>query len=260
MDKREKENLRKQEDAALVHFLAWLLGTAVLSVILLAAKRYRVNFRVDELDLAEGIVGASGVVAIVAAIAAVAAVVWAVVSHRSGKKLVYPVGTALFLAGLTLDALVIRKDNDGTMISGLLAVYAVWAALALVYYFYQRDFFAVALTGAEGILWVWFYSRLGRSTASYVLLVLEVLILAGVAVVAYEARKNKGALRLGSRTVQLFPPKANYGLIYLSCVLMLVVLVASLLLVGGGIPTGVFYAVPVAWLFIMAVYYTVKLM
>ena len=91
-------------------------------------------------------------------------------------------------------------------------------------------------------------------------LVLAAVLFVAVAAFARYLQGSKGVLRQGRLTLRILPVKANYLLIYVSCALMLVFLVATLFLIGGGIPTGVFYAVPVAWLFIMAVYYTVKLM
>ena len=85
----------------------------------------------------------------------------------------------------------------------------------------------------------------------------QVLIV--VAAVAAAAQRSEGVLTLKEKKLELLPKTANYLLIYISCVLMALVLIASLIL-GTGVGEMVYYAVPTAWVLIMAVYYTVKLM
>ena len=65
-----------------------------------------------------------------------------------------------------------------------------------------------------------------------------------------------GILKLGGKELRLFPKNANYAMLYVTCIVVAAVLVAALLL--GSLP--VLYGVMVAWLLIMAVYYTVRLM
>lgn len=260
MNKREKEQMRRQEDAALNKFLYWAAGAAILDFILLAIRRYRVDFTVDELELAEAVLLGSQVATFVLLALAVLAGIWAVRRWRKGKRSYFPGALTVFLAGGALAAYVVWHDSDGLKIYTLVAVYVVAAVLALIYYLYQRDFFLIALVSAASILGVWLFSQLGRRLYAYVVLALAAVLFVAVAAFARYLQGSKGVLRQGRLTLRILPVKANYLLIYVSCALMLVFLVATLFLIGGGIPTGVFYAVPVAWLFIMAVYYTVKLM
>ena len=83
--------------------------------------------------------------------------------------------------------------------------------------------------------------------------------LTAMAAVAAAVQRGKGALNLKGKRIELLPKTANYILIYVSCVLMALVLIASMV-IGTGVGEMVYYAVPAAWALIMAVYYTVKLM
>ena len=85
--------------------------------------------------------------------------------------------------------------------------------------------------------------------------------LAAVAVVALawlcrKAQTENGMLELNGKNVRLFAKDANYALLYLGAIILLVVLILAAI----GINQMALYAVTVAWLLIAAVYYTVKLM
>lgn len=55
MDKREREKQRHQEDEALNKLVWWVCGAAALFLLLIVAKRYRVNYVVSETGLAAGV-------------------------------------------------------------------------------------------------------------------------------------------------------------------------------------------------------------
>lgn len=261
MDKREKEKQRQQEDQALNKLLCWVCGAAVLIVILMLAKRYRVNFTVDELELAQGVFYASRVAAILGLVLAVAmgGLYWYRI--RAGKKDAWPAGLAVFFLGLAVGSFAVWHDSSSSTRTDFVIVLIIaTAVLALVYYLYQRDFFVIAVALVVGFLGVWLISRLGRSKWTYLFTALAWVLFVAAVVGAQMLRKNKGTLKVKDREVRLLPVKANYVLILVSAGLMGILLIAALALAGAGIPATVFYAVPVAWGLIMAVYYTVKLM
>lgn len=260
MDKREKERLRRQEDEALNKLIWWVCGSAALFLLLIVAKRYRVNFTKDEVGLAMGVFTAAQVMTFVALALAAAGVVLAVLRGRNGKPWGKLAGAAVFFSGLSVCALAIWQDGSGNKIdlAALLAV--IVAVLAMAYYLYQRDFFVIAVTVAVDIVGVWLFSRVGQSSWRYLFLAMAVvLVVAGVICLAY-LKKSRGIVKVGEQEVRIFLVRANYPLMMVSGVLMVAVLIAAQFLMGSGIPVTVFYAVPVAWALIMAVYYTVKLM
>ena len=127
------------------------------------------------------------------------------------------VSTALyFCAQITL----VFQESGVRMLFWLVPA---WAALALVYYLYQREFFLSALVSGVGVLGLWFVRHAGASSvytigAVAVSLVLAVMMLwmslAAIAIAAF---------------------------------------------VGGALSYYLLYAM-VAWLFALLVYYTVKMM
>lgn len=259
MDKREKEKQRRQEDEALNKLVWWVCGAAVLFLLLIVAKRYRINFTVSEVDVSKGVLAAAQIATFAGLALAAVGVVLAVLRGRSGKPWDKPAGAAVFCAGLSVCALAVWQGTSNRIdLASLLTV--IVAVLAMAYYLYQRDFFVIAVTVAVDIVGVWLFARVGQSSWRYLFLaVAVVLVLAGVVFLAY-LKKSKGIVKVGAQEVRVFPAKANYPLMMVSGVLMAAVLVAAQFLMGGGIPVTVFYAVPVAWALIMAVYYTVKLM
>jgi len=80
--------------------------------------------------------------------------------------------------------------------------------------------------------------------------------LVGAAVVFRVMQAAEGKLRLKGNWVEVLPKSANYALLYVTCGVVAAVVIAALLL--GGL--AVLYGVLVAWLLILAVYYTVRLM
>ena len=85
--------------------------------------------------------------------------------------------------------------------------------------------------------------------------VLAVVVLVA-AVFFRKAQTNQGKLTLSGKLVRLLPKTANYPLLYVTCALVLAILVAVLLL--GSLT--LLYGILVGWLLILAVYYTVRLM
>ena len=87
--------------------------------------------------------------------------------------------------------------------------------------------------------------------------ILLALILIGTALTAFLCAKNRGRLRLGGRTLRLFPDGFNPLLFYFICVLWAVVLIACLLFGSGFAFYAMFAAIAVE--LIGAVYYTFQL-
>ena len=137
-----------------------------------------------------------------------------------------------------------------------IAVPAV-AVLALIYYLYQHEFFLIAVLSALGILAVHLVPRADLSALiAYGYAVALAVILAAALLFSRKLQTSGGILKLGGKELRLFPKNANYAMLYVTCIVVAAVLVAALLL--GSLP--VLYGVMVAWLLIMAVYYTVRLM
>ena len=129
-----------------------------------------------------------------------------------------------------------------------------WAALALVYYLYQREFFLSALVSGVGVLGRWFVRHAGASSFYTIGAVAVILVLA----VMMLWLKGHGGRLFSGEAGQLLPEEAGYPLMLLSCVISLAA-IAIAAFVGGALSYYLLYAM-VAWLFALLVYYTVKMM
>lgn len=269
MDNREKLEKQRQrtekqrrEDAALTKTLYWLVGAVLLEGLLFLIKRFLVDYEITEesVNLAimvSYVVGAAAVVGVVLAVVFIALAVMRRKKNGAQGFLIWALG--VFSLGLgVMCALIWRYRADA--VSLLMYLIPVAAVLALIYYLYQREFFSEALCSALGILGVWLvFKNVYQSPSMYAAIAGVAVLLVLVAVFTGLLQSKKGALALKSGPVQILPEKASYVLIYISCVIGLAVIAAALVL-GGSINVMLYYAAPVAWVLIMAVYHTVKLM
>ena len=136
------------------------------------------------------------------------------------------------------------------------------AVLALIYYLFQRDFFSISVISACGILCLQLYRKSFllhrlRITCGFVL---AFLLLAAAVVVLILLQKGKLTLpsTLDKLVHTLVPKEANFPLLYVTCALVAALL--ALTLIFGGTIAYYLLFVLAGWLFIMAVYYVVKLM
>ncbi len=130
--------------------------------------------------------------------------------------------------------------------------------LAVVHELYPAEFFLVGCDGALGLLGVWVCDRgLGGqyTMLCYAYVAVAVVLMAAAALLSYKAQRQDGELILGGKSLRVFAKGANCTPVYLGTLVALAVLAAAVL----GIRAAALYAVSVAWLLVMAVYYTVKI-
>ena len=117
----------------------------------------------------------------------------------------------------------------------------------------------ITLQSAFSRLGVWICGEGLNSTRSvlcYVYVaVAAVAVLIG-ALLCRKAQSGEGEMEWNGKKLRLFPKDANYAILYAGALVALAVLAAAAL----GVVQMVLYGVAVAWILIMAVYYTVKLM
>ncbi len=260
MDKKEKTERQRQEDIALNKALFWMVAAAALVALLRLAERYYINFETTdaEINLAWNIGRFLPFLPVVGLLLAAACVYWLLRCSKAGKAAVLPTVLVAFFAGFAVCSFMVWRFGMGGV---QLMTYVIIgsAVLALLYYLYQRDFVVVGLACGLGMLGLWAIFREGKTTRLYIGVTLLLLVLAGLAVLARLLQKKHGVLSIKGREIELLPKGANYALIYVTCAIM-VLLLAIALIAGGVLSAMAYYAIPVAWLLIMAVYYTVKLM
>ena len=255
MDRNEREARRHQEDRALNKALIWVGVAIVLEFLLVLVNRYYINYNTSTESI-------NRVLAIQAALvglrwaslaALVVCVVWMLVQLSKNGNAVLPGVLAIAAGGLLLCSHVILTFRDAGLRMMFWMVPA-WAALALVYYLYQREFFFSAVISGLGLLGLWFV-RHASPLGLYTILVVVVLVLLTLGL--FLLKKKDGLFQLGKGKARLLPAEANYSLIFLSFVVSLVV-IALAAFVGGSMAYYLLYAM-VAWLFALLVYYTVKM-
>ena len=260
MDKRkDAERVRleraRQEDAALNRVLIIIVGAVVLEAILFLLNRFYVSYTIDDIARVQAILAAVKVLLVAFPICFVGSLVWLLAARKNGRRMLLPGICTGSFAALSICAVAARFFRESG-IPALCVLVPALAALGLVYYLYQREFFVVAAASAGGLLGVWLIRRGTGRLVLYPYLILAALALVAAVVLAVMLQKNQGVLKRDGRDVQILPRNANYVMIYVTCALVAAVLIAALA-VGGQV---ILYAALVAWLLIMAVYYTVKLM
>ena len=154
--------------------------------------------------------------------------------------------------------LINRFIPDTAVIHWLTVLVPVVAVLAMIYYLFQHDFFCITVISACGILCLQlyrsnFYPHPTLIRCGYIL---AFLLLAAAVVVLILIQCGKRPMPL--KVDKLVPQDANYLLLYITCALIALSLLLTL--IWGGAAAYYLLFVLVAWLFVTAVYYIVKLM
>lgn len=256
MDKRERAERAKQEEAAMNRVLIWIGGSVVLEALLLLLNRYYVNYQVKDIEIAMALRNVFSVLAVVLPVCFLGCLAWWVTSWKKGSRRVMP-QVLTTIAGVLAACALIVHFYDKTGVKALYVGVPCLAVLALIYYLYQREFFFSAALSALGLLGVKVAAQAESSPlVGYgYLAVLAVLVLAG-AVCFRLLQSHKGFWSVKGKAKEILPKNANYAMLYVTCILVAAVVIAALVL---GV-LAVLYGVLVAWLLILAVYYTVRLM
>ena len=256
--KQTKAAKAQAEEAALNRILCWVSGGAVLEFLMLLLYRYWTNHRVSEIDLWVALHTVVKVVAVAAlALAAVCFVWWRSV-HNRGKSVNLPATLCLTLAGISVGSFATWFFGN-TGIQAMYMLVPVAVVLALIYYLYQREFFLLACQSVLALAGVWLCATgLSGTKAfiSYIYVVAAALVILASAYLCYKLQAGKGVLEWDERKWKIFSKDTNYTFLYVGAVLAMLILIGAVL----SLSQMVLYAVTVAWLLVMAVYYTVKLM
>ena len=198
------------------------------------------------------------------------------------KVLLYA-GLALVAAGIVLTVLSRKKSNIKPALSGWLLIIGVFFTLSselmlkiypagttamiilvpvvmilgIIFLLYQREFSVQAMALALSILAMILLGR-GAGKESWALVVKGYAVFAMIAVAAIEvfctmAQKNDGCIG----NLRVFPPKADYRLAVTVPALCFVAILAALF--ASGVAYYGMWALSVV-LFVLAVYYTVKML
>lgn len=261
MDKSIKKNRMakakaKAEEEALNSILYWFVGGTVVEFLLKLLDRYWTHTRIGEFTFRVDVLEpAVTVISFLALAGSAAAFFW---WKKGGMKARLPLAVALGSLGISAGCFAAWLLGS----AGLTVIYTVVPGivlLAILFYLYQREFFLIACLSALGLLGIWLCSHgvSGRTGVVCWIYALCALVLVGAAAWGcFLCQKENGSLTWKGKKLQLLAKETNYLLLYVTAAISAGVLVCALM----GLPSMALYAVAVALLLIMAVYYTVKLM
>ena len=255
MDKKQREERRRQEDIALQRGLLWVAGAMVLEALLVLVNRFYINFTLTDAGVNAYLALGKWLPVLrnVTLIGAALALVWTVLQLKKGGKFGWPLVGAIALGAVAVCAHVAVK-YQGPGMNMLFWLVAAWAVLALVFYIYQREFFLGASACGMSVLALWFV-RYGAAGRPETLLVLAAIVVVGLG--ALWLKKNDGVLS-EKMNLQFLPKKTSYAVLLVTCLASLAAVVVAM--VAGDMVAYYLMFVMVAWLFALFVYYTVKMM
>lgn len=256
-DVRTREQM---EDRAFNRMLLWLAATVVVEVIMLLVNRFYVHARVEELGAIPTLSVILGIAPIVGIVLCALFLFWGFRIRKSDEVLqdgmIQFVLAAAFLC-MGIGGWIMRTYGvaGAPMVLGVVPALGV---LMLVFYLYQKEFFGCAIAGGLGILGMWIFRSAVRGSTYYGYLVVALVVIVLGAVLAVSLKKKNGMITIKGKELALLQPGAAYPAYYLTAVISAVILLAPLAL-GAAVA---YYAIWVmaAWLFILAVYFTSKLM
>ena len=253
MDKKQKEERRRQEDQALNRGLIWVGAAIVLELLLLFVKRYYLEFRPSEVEIAIAIRSGLKALRLIGTAVAVICAVWAAARLKKGDRAGLPIVLAMASGALAICAHVsLAFKASGVQMLFLLV--PAWAGLALVYYLYQKEFFLAAVANGLSVFGLWFIRSGGVGPEA-------VLVLVGIVLVSAAAlwfKQKNGEVSVAGIQLRVFPKDTSYGVVLATCLASLAAVVLALAM-GGTVAYYLIFLM-VAWLFALLVYYTVKMM
>lgn len=251
--KKEISAQSRHEDEVLNRTLLWIGGAAILIMLLLLTNRFFINYRADEVQLAYNLIKVLVISGSVSILAGVAGGVMAWLAHKKQAGCKWWVAMAVFFSTLGVMLLVVRNFRElGVQV--MCAVIPAVAILALVYYLFQREFFIITLASLLGLLGLWMFRKLGaHPVALYAVLAVIAVVLVAIALLTRQVQNGDGMWK-GKRVLS---KNASYPMIYITCVIVATLLVIALF--AGKLAFYLMFPA-VAWLVVMAVYFTVKLM
>ena len=254
MDKKQREERRRQEDIALQRGLLWVAGAMVLEALLVLVNRFYINFTLTDAGVNAYLALGKWLPVLrnVTLIGAALALVWTLLQLKKGGKFGWPLIGAIALGAVSVCAHVAVK-YQGPGMNMLFWLVAAWALLAMMFYIYQREFFLGAAACGMSVLGLWFarYGAAGRLESG--------LLTAGIAAVGLAAlwlKKNGGVIPAPT-PIQFLPKEGGHSVLLATCLASLAAMAAGL-----AVESLAYYLIfaMAAWLFALFVYYTVKLM
>lgn len=237
-------------------------GGGVLLIIASSMMRRGLNYAASILFTLK-FIDVAIIASIVLCCAGIVLNIWQISKKKyNAKTLINGTGLLLFSALFGFCAYLMIGFGAENAIRTIYVLIPAFAMLYLIYSVYPREFFVCSCVLSSTALFTWLLSRSIGSNAMTG--AVPLFFACGVAVCAITeigfllSAKSGGVLKIGKIKIQLFGPHTKHLMIAIVCAACVALLVATLFL---GAPYG-YYAMfaAISALFVMAVYYTVKMM
>lgn len=257
MDKQKQAARNQKEDVVLNRTLIWFGGAVVVELLLLLLNRYYINYNVSGITLMSNIHKALPVMIAALAVLTVVCAVWLYTGLKKKRSGLIPGLLTGVFGALALGCLAAFRFK-GAGIQLMCTLVPAVAVLALVYYLYQREFFAITVLSALGLVGLWLFRKAGggHAVVVYGYFAVVAVILVAAVLLARRLQQAEGMLKRGEKRIRVLGHGANYALFYVSCAVVAAALAAALIL-GAAAAYYLMFAL-VAWIFVLAVYFTVK--
>lgn len=272
MDEKQKILLRKQEDARFAQGCVSVALGLLLEMYLFYVKDYYFNFNATAESLNRALFLEKtlsfsrylGVFLLLAGFAFLAYTIFTEKGSILGGFSMMGCGFVLFACGHV--ALIYGEKG----VSTLLFMVPAWVGLSLVYFLYQVEFFISALFTSLGGMSLWLFRQTSlyaggelsaRQLTFYTFTNISLLVILFGFYLVNKAWKTQGVLTVKKKKITLIADLkdgSSLWLVGLSGVLSFLALGVSMVF-GSGLAFYCTYAL-LGWIFILLVYFTVKLM
>ena len=248
---------RRMEDRIFNRMLVWLAVAVVAEIYFVVVNRFYVNAKTAEINAmfawhkALPFLGCAGIILFLLCL------VWGRKMVAQGKDMILPFALSGGFLVIGLGSLLVRMSRATSHL--MLGIVPGLAILLIIFYLYQKEYFPCALVSALGILTVICFRLSGPTGKKYLLsLAVTIVVTAVCLAVMLKLKQNEGRMTWKGKQVELLASGANYLPCFITAVLAIVVCLCPLALGAAAAYYGIW--VLGAWVFILAVYFTSKLM
>lgn len=248
---------RQKEDRIFNRMLIWLAVAVATEIFFVIVNRFYVHARAGEINAMVAWHRALLILFFVGLALCAVCLLWGRKQRLEGGDSVLPYALCGGFLVLALGSIAIRLSHTNAVL--ILGIIPGLAILAVIFYLYQKEFFPCALVSALGILTLLMFRISDGAGKRYLLCLGVTLIVAGVCLLLMLVlRKNGGVLPRQGEDRRLLSENAFYAPYFITVVLVLAACLCPLAMGGAAAYYGIW--VLGAWIFILAVYFTSKLM
>lgn len=248
---------RRMEDRIFNRMLVWLAVAVVVEIYFVIVNRFYVNAKAGEIDAMVAWHKALLFVFFAGVVLFLVCLAWGRKAQSQGKDVILPFALSGGFLVIGLGSLLVRMSRSSSHL--MLGIVPGLAILLIIFYLYQKEYFPCALVSGMGILTLLCFRMGGPTGKKYLLCLAAIIVVAAVCLaLMLKLKKNGGRMSWKEEQVELLASGANYLPYFVTAALAVVVCLCPLALGAAAAYYGIW--VLGAWVFILAVYFTSKLM